>query len=80
MLTAGKDFEYVRYEFDIPRLNALNACNSKTPPTHIGVQRLCRMVEAFMGIEDDSHVDQYESDLDDDHDLMADLYNFPQGG
>lgn len=76
MLSTGKDFEYVISEFDIPRLKALNSYNSRTPPTHIGVMRLCRILEAFAGIESDQPVEQ----SDDDDDLFSDLRNFPQGG
>ncbi|MDO3658364.1 hypothetical protein [Acinetobacter genomosp. 15BJ] len=47
------------------------------PPTNIGVQRLYRILEAFMGIEDNVPV----SDItDDEDDLMEVLNNFPQGG
>lgn len=77
MLTTGKDYDYIKCEFDLPRLRVLNVCHSKSPPTHIGVQRLCRILEAFIGIED-SLIGADESD--DDDELLADLKNFPQGG
>ncbi len=48
------------------------------PPTHVGVQRLCRIIEAFMGIDDDSEPDDIHGD--DDDELLSDLRNFPQGG
>lgn len=61
---------------DLPRLRALNAYQQKSPPTNIGVQRLCRILEAFMGIEDNALM----SDIsDDEEDLMDVLNNFPQG-
>ncbi|MDQ9009038.1 hypothetical protein RFI36_04665 [Acinetobacter gerneri] len=76
MLSTGRDFEYLRSEFDIPRLKALNAYQSKVPPVEVGVQRLCRLIEAFMGIEDSSN----QQNDDEDDDLFSDLANFPQGG
>lgn len=76
MLSTGKDFEYIMSEYDIPRLKALNAYNIRTPPTHIGVQRLCRILEAFAGIDSDLPADH----SDDEDDLFSDLRNFPQGG
>lgn len=76
MLSTGKDFEYLRCEFDIPRLKALNVYQSKVPPVDIGVQRLCRLIEAFMGIEDSPNQQNLDNDEDD---LEADLANFPQG-
>ena len=75
MLTIGKDYDYVRNEMDIPRLNALNAYQEKTPPTNLGVQRLCRILEAFMGIEDST-----PSAQDHNEDDLEDMLNaFPQG-
>lgn len=71
----GKDYDYVRNEMDIPRLNALNAYQQKSPPTNLGVQRLCRILEAFMGIEDTTSSAQ-ESDEDDLEDMLS---AFPQG-
>lgn len=77
MLTLGRDYDYVRDEIDLIRLKALNAYQREYPPTNIGVQRLCRILEAFMGIEDNAHI----SDItDDEDDLMEVLNNFPQGG
>jgi hypothetical protein len=46
--------------------------------SHVGIQRLCRILEAFMGIEDSTGSDDTQSD--DEDDLFADLQNFPQGG
>ncbi|MCJ0828834.1 hypothetical protein MN869_10265 [Acinetobacter sp. NIPH1876] len=77
MLTLGRDYDYVRDEVDLIRLKALNAYQREYPPTNIGVQRLCRILEAFMGIEDNTPM----SDISDDEDeLMEVLNNFPQGG
>ena len=77
VLTLGHDYDYVRDEIDLIRLKALNAYQREYPPTNIGVQRLCRILEAFMGIEDNAHI----SDItDDEDDLMEVLNNFPQGG
>ncbi len=77
VLTLGKDYDYVRHEFDLPRLKALNAYHKQCPPAQIGIQRLCRILEAFMGIEDSSSINDIESD---DDNMMDDLMNFPQGG
>ena len=77
VLTLGKDYDYVLNELDFPRLNALNAYQKQYPPAQIGIQRLCRILEAFMGIED-SLISADESD--DDDELLTDLKNFPQGG
>lgn len=71
----GKDYDYVRNEMDIPRLNALNAYQQKSPPTNLGVQRLCRILEAFMGIEDTTPSAQ-ENDEDDLEEMLS---AFPQG-
>lgn len=60
---------------DIPRLNALNEYQKKYPPANLGAQRLCRILEAFMGIEEDLPTEQQ----DDEDDLFADLQAFPQG-
>nr|WP_279324140.1 hypothetical protein [Acinetobacter sp. NIPH1876] len=77
VLTLGRDYDYVRDEVDLIRLKALNAYQREYPPTNIGVQRLCRILEAFMGIEDNTPM----SDISDDEDeLMEVLNNFPQGG
>jgi hypothetical protein len=77
VLTLGRDYDYVRDEMDLIRLKALNAYQREYPPTNIGVQRLCRILEAFMGIEDNAPI----SDItDDEDDLMDVLNNFPQGG
>lgn len=77
MLTIGKDYDYVRNEMDLPRLRALSAYQQSNPPTNIGVQRLCRILEAFAGIDE---VPQAITVLDDDEDNMLEvLSNFPQG-
>lgn len=77
MLTLGRDYDYVRNEIDLIRLKALNAYQREYPPTNIGVQKLCRILEAFMGIEENVPI----SDItDDEEDLMEVLNNFPQGG
>lgn len=78
MLMTGKDHDYVRYEMDMIRMRALSAYHDRFPPTHVGVQRLCRIIEAFMGIDDDSEPDDIHGD--DDDELLSDLRNFPQGG
>ncbi|AOA58277.2 hypothetical protein [Acinetobacter larvae] len=78
MLTTGRDFEYIRSDFDIPRLNALTACNRRIPPVPINIHRIRLLIEAFMGIEDDEQ-DNVENN-DDDDELLNDLRNFPQGG
>lgn len=77
VLTLGKDYDYVRNELDFPRVKALNAYHKQCPPSHVGIQRLCRILEAFMGIEDSTGSDETQSDNEDD--LMDALINFPQG-
>ena len=77
VLTLGKDYDYVRNELDFPRVKALNAYHKQCPPSHVGIQRLCRILEAFMGIEETTNDIVSE---DDDSDLIDDLMNFPQGG
>lgn len=72
----GKDYEYVRDQMDLPRLQALNEYQMKFPPADIGVQRLCRILEAFMGIEDSSDPQQEDAEEDD---LEEMLNTFPQG-
>lgn len=76
VLTLGKDYDYVRNELDFPRVKALNAYHKQCPPSHVGIQRLCRILEAFMGIENSPISND---DSDDDDDLLVDLKNFPQG-
>jgi len=76
VLTLGKDYDYVRNELDFPRVKALNAYHKQCPPSHVGIQRLCRILEAFMGIEENTNDIVSE---DDDSDLIDDLMNFPQG-
>lgn len=76
VLTLGRDYDYVRNEIDLIRLKALNAYQREYPPTNIGVQRLCRILEAFMGIEERPSNDNLSND---DDDLFSDLANFPQG-
>lgn len=77
MLTLGKDYDYVRNELDLPRVKALNAYHKQCPPSHVGIQRLCRILEAFMEIDDSTGSDDTQSD--DEDDLMDALINFPQG-
>lgn len=67
----------MRNELDFPRVKALNAYHKQCPPSHVGIQRLCRILEAFMGIEDSTSSDDTQSD--DEDDLMDALINFPQG-
>ena len=78
VLTMGKDYDYIRDQMDLPRIKALSEYQAKFPPADVGVQRLCRILEAFMGIEDSTGSDDTQSDHEDD--LFADLQNFPQGG
>lgn len=49
-----------------------------TPPAHIGIQRLCRILEAFMGIDDTPPAITVSDD--DEDDMLEVLSNFPQGG
>lgn len=77
VLTLGKDYDYVRNELDLPRVKALNAYHKQCPPSHVGIQRLCRILEAFMEIDDSTGSDDTQSD--DEDDLMDALINFPQG-
>ena len=78
MLTMGKDYDYVRNEMDLPRLRALNAYQQSNPPAHIGIQRLCRILEAFMGIEETPQAITVSDDNEDD--MLEVLESFPQGG
>ena len=73
----GKDYDYVRNEMDLPRLRALSAYQQSNPPAHIGIQHLCRILEAFMGIDESQPVN---TESGDDDDLIEVLSNFPQGG
>lgn len=74
MMTTGKDFDYIRDQMDLPRIKALNEYQIKFPPADVGVQRLCRILEAFMGIED------ADPSLQDDEDNLEEMLNaFPQG-
>ena len=73
-MTTGKDYEYIRDQMDLPRIKALNEYQTKFPPADIGVQRLCRILEAFMGIEDNS-----QPKGDDEDDLEEMLNAFQQG-
>ena len=77
MLTLGKDYDYVRNELDFPRVKALYVSHKQCPPSHVGIQRLCRILEAFMGMDDSTGSDDTQSD--DEDDLMDALINFPQG-
>lgn len=74
----GKDYDYVRNELDIPRLRALNAYQRDYPPASIGVQRLCRILEAFMGIEETPQAITVSDD--DEDDMLEVLERYPQGG
>jgi hypothetical protein len=79
VLTIGKDYDYVRNEMDLPRLRALSAYQQSNPPAHIGIQRLCRILEAFMGIEETEPVKTISNE-DDEDDMLEVLESFPQGG
>lgn len=74
----GKDYDYVRNEMDLPRLRALSAYQQSNPPAHIGIQRLCRILEAFMGIEETTQAITVSDD--DEDDMLEVLESFPQGG
>ncbi|MDX8253708.1 hypothetical protein [Acinetobacter pittii] len=74
----GKDYDYVINEMDLPRLRALGAYQQSNPPAHIGIQRLCRILEAFMGIEETGPVKTISND--DEEDMLEVLESFPQGG
>lgn len=78
MLTINQDYNYVRNELDIPRLRALNAYQQSNPPAHIGIQRLCRILEAFAGIEETPQAITVSDD--DEEDMLEVLEGFPQGG
>lgn len=62
---------------DFPRAKSISEYQRKYPPADVGIQRLCRILEAFMGIEDNTGSEGLQ---DDEDDLFADLQNFPQGG
>lgn len=72
MMTTGKDYDYIRDQMDLPRVKALNEYHAKFPPADVGIQRLCRILEAFMGIED-------SPDPQEEDDLEEMLNAFPQG-
>jgi hypothetical protein len=74
----SKDYDYVRNEMDLPRLRALSAYQQNNPPAHIGIQRLCRILEAFMGIEGTPQANTVSDD--DEDDMLEVLESFPQGG
>lgn len=74
----GKDYDYVRNEMDLPRLRALSEYQQSNPPVHIGIQRLCRILEAFMGIDETPQAITVSDD--DEDDMLEVLSNFPQGG
>ncbi len=74
----GKDYDYVRDEMDLPRLRALSAYQQSNPPAHIGIQRLCRILEAFAGIDEAPQAITVSDD--DEDDMLEVLSNFPQGG
>lgn len=73
----GKDYDYVRNEIDLPRLRALSAYQQSNPPAHLGIQRLCRILEAFMGIDETPQAITVSDD--DDDDMLEVLEGFPQG-
>lgn len=74
MMTTGKDYDYIRDQMDLPRISTLNEYQTKFPPADVGIQRLCRILEAFMGIDDNSQPQD-----DDEDDLEEMLIAFPQG-
>ena len=74
----GKDYDYVRNEMDLPRLRALSAYQQINPPANIGIQRLCRILEAFMGIDETPQAITVSDD--DEDDMLEVLESFPQGG
>lgn len=74
----GKDYDYVRNEMDLPRLRALSAYQQSNPPANVGIQRLCRILEAFMGIDETPPAITVSED--DEDDMLEVLSNFPQGG
>lgn len=74
MMTTGKDYDYILDQMDLPRISALNEYQTKFPPASLGIQRLCRILEAFMGIEDNSQPQDNDED-----DLEEMLSAFPQG-
>lgn len=63
VLTMGKDYDYIRDQMDLPRIKALSEYQAKFPPADVGVQRLCRILEAFMGIEENPTPDD-EPEMD----------------
>ncbi|MFW1730192.1 hypothetical protein [Acinetobacter baumannii] len=73
----GKDYDYIRNEMDLPRLRALSAYQQSNPPAHVGIQRLCRILEAFMGIDETPQTITVSED--DDDDMLEVLEGFPQG-
>lgn len=75
MMTTGKEYDYIRDHMDLPRIKALNEYHTKFPPADVGIQRLCRILEAFMGIEDNSN----PQNEDEEDDLEEMLNTFPQG-
>lgn len=74
----GKDYDYVCNEMDLPRLRALSAYQQSNPPAHIGIQRLCRILEAFAGIEETDPAITVSDD--DEVDMLEVLNGYPQGG
>lgn len=74
----SKDYDYVINEMDLPRLRALSAYQQSNPPAHIGIQRLCRILEAFMGIEESDPIKTISNN--DEDDMLEVLESFPQGG
>lgn len=73
----GEDYDYVRNEMDLPRLRALSAYQQSNPPAHVGIQRLCRILEAFMGIDETPPPITVSDDEEDD--MIEVFESFPQG-
>ena len=78
VLTTGKDYDYVRDQMDLPRIKALNEYHIKFPPADVGIQRLCRILEAFMGIEEKPIHDELLDD-EPEMDILEFAMQFPQG-
>lgn len=78
VLTMGKDYDYIRDQMDLPRIKALSEYQAKFPPADVGVQHLCRILEAFMGIEENPTPDEM-SEGDEEMDILEFAMQFPQG-
>lgn len=61
----------------MPRIKALSEYQA-VPPADVGVQRLCRILEAFMGIEENPTPDEM-SEGDEEMDILEFAMQFPQG-